>query len=171
MSRIDKIKMYKESEDKKALNNVVEETKEYHTLMGKIVELQPRIAELIETVNACIKNGIEINKYRNSHCYSGYDNYKQGTFVSNAISHKIGFIQGNGVSFGYNPKTPITVMGIVNGGACGKLDFHTNGINAYSVHEDTKEMSKARIKDIKKFLDNFDEFEKAFYEYVDSIVG
>ena len=163
MNRLDKIKMYKEDKDKKALDKVVEENKVYYDLMGKITELYSRIDELIETANACIENGIEIDKYRKNH--SSYDDkYTCGTFVSNGITHRVGFIQN-----GY--RTTITHMGIVNGGACGSLDFYTDGINICSVHEDTKMVKKARIEDMKKFLKGFDEFEKAFYEYVDRIVG
>ena len=167
MNRLERIKAYKENKDKENDYNISKEMEEYYKLMAYITSLRPRIAELIETANACLENGIEINKYRCTH--SDYDNkYERGTFVSNAITHKVGFIQGNGCSFGYNKRTPITMMGIVNGGMNGCYDLHTNGLDAY-YHCDGK-IVKADNRDLLKFVNGFNKFEKAFYEYVDRVV-
>ena len=168
--RLEKIKAYKTSKDRKELESMLTEVKEYHKLMGKIADLQPRIHKLIETANTCLENDIELNMCRKKDHWM-FDEYKMGTFVSNSITHKVGFIQGNGISYGYNPKTKIKMVGIVNGGAFGKLDFYTNGIDTFSVHEDTKECTKARNKDMIKFLKGFDKFEKEFYEYIDNLIG
>ena len=51
---------------------------------NKIRELQPRIAKLIETANACIENGISIANRKK-------DKYEDNDFLADMGSHKLGF--------------------------------------------------------------------------------
>ena len=63
MNRVDKIKAYKTQQDEKAVQENIQKENTQQLLMQKVCALQPRIAELIETANACLANGIEIDCY------------------------------------------------------------------------------------------------------------
>ena len=169
-SRIDSIKAYKVQVEQEKIEAHNRELAEREELIIKIKELQPRIVELIETANACIENDIEINKYHKSGCYSSDDSWERGTFVTNGISHNVGFVE-TFKEYNHSTKHSITEIGIEAGGACGALDFRTDGVNVYSIHERTKEKSEPLNKHMKDFLRVFDKFEEAFYSYVDRVVN
>ena len=170
MSRIDDIKAYKIKQEK---NKQIEEDKkrnEIQILTERVRQLQPRIAELIETANACLESGIEIDAYGKTF-YRSVDDYTKGSFITNSITHKVGFVkawrgnQGNSIKKIYE-------MGINAGGACGHLDFRTDGIKVYSVNEDDQtHMEDPLEKHLNQFLKNFDLFETEFYKYIDAIIG
>lgn len=162
-SRLDKINAYKGNEEflkATAEQKVQDETE---VLVAKIRALKPRIYELLDTANACMQNGIEINKYGGSF-YRDYDSYEKGTFVTNSISHRLGFVnprKGEGICF----------LGINAGGACGSWDFRTDGVDVFSADERNRSITSAPlIKHMKHFLNDFDKFESAFYSYVDKVV-
>ena len=164
MNRVNKIKAFRERENNKKLAEIEQKEREHNELLQQIQKLTPRIEELIDVARACLENNIEINKYRKTHL-SKYDHYEEGTFVTNGISHRVGFVLER-----MQGKPLITHMGIQNGGYNGKLDFFTNGIETYSVHEDSHEEGIPQNSDMKKFLKTFDYFESAFYKYVDDII-
>ena len=118
--------------------------------------------ELIDVANACVENNINIDTYHKA-LIRNDDEWEKGTFVTNSISHKIGFVtQG---------KQKITYMGINAGGACGRWDFRTNGDCVVATDEDNSHITtKPSLSQCKEFLNEFDEFETAFYNYVDKII-
>ena len=137
-----------------------EKQRKADNLIAQIRALKPRIDELLATGMACVKNGIQISSY-DKYLYRDLDSYEKGTFVTNGISHHLGFVQDRGV---YN----FSVLGIDNGGACGDYDFRTDGYKAYSVHErNNTDIKEPRIIDMEHFLREFDKFESSFYSYVD----
>ncbi len=145
---------------------------EADSLVEQIQALKPRIDELIATGNACLENGIELDAYHNKGWFNrSDDSYERGTFVTNSISHKVGFVKTWGQ---YDKKAhSFTELGINNGGACGHYNFRTDGERIYFVNEDDKTDIKDashRIKDLKEFLDEFNKFESAFYSYVDKVI-
>ena len=131
-------------------------------LANQICQLKPRIDELIATANACIRNNIEIDQYHRRG-YRSEDCYERGTFVTNSISHRVGFVVN---------RDGLYELGINAGGACGSWDFRTNGSYVRSVLETNRNTRRAPlIEHMEAFLSQFDVFEKAFYAYVDDIVG
>lgn len=117
----------------------------------RVFEYAPRIKELIATANACVDNGIEIDACHAPHAWQSEDTWENGTFCTNGISHKIGFV------WRYGKKSVITHMGAEAGGACGSVDMLTDG---NSVQYGTEWL-------MSRFLDNFEAFETAFYAYID----
>lgn len=160
MSRIDEIKAYAQRRDENEAKKVVAENEKKAQLEEQIRSLEPRIKELVETANACLTNGIEINAY-GSRFDHYYDNRERGTFVTNGISHRIGFVARKGAA--------IFEMGIDAGGACGEWYFRTNGKDIYEIKEDHTESRQASAYWMSRFVNEFDEFEADFYSYIDSI--
>ena len=161
MSRIDNIVKFAQKREDEKIAKEQALKQELDGCKTEIAKLKPRIDELISVANACIENGIDIDSYRYSHS-SSYDTWEKGTFVTNSISHRVGFV---------NPRqNKITQMGINAGGACGKWDFRTNGENTFSANEDdSTRTTEPLLHHCKEFLEKFDEFETEFYNYVDKI--
>lgn len=171
-SRLDKINAFKGNEaflKATAEQKVQDET---NGLVARIQALKPRIDELIKIGNACLENGIELNSYHNSGWFNrSNDCYERGTFVTNGISHRVGFVQ----TWGQHSKGShsFVELGIDNGGACGRYDFRTDGEKVYFVNEDDKTDIKGpsqRMRDLKEFLEEFETFETAFYAYIDKVL-
>lgn len=141
-----------------------EQLRKTNDLIAQIRTLKPRIDELLATGTACYNNGIEINAYGKS-VYRDLDSYEKGTFVTNGISHRVGFVSDRfGPDFSF--------LGINNGGACGVYHFRTDGYAVYSVHENNRyDVKPPRIRDMEEFLRDFDKFESSFYSYVDKEIA
>ena len=168
MSRIDDIKAYKQNEE---LLQADHESKiQPHTkkLINDIQALKPRIDELLETANACLENGIEINAYGSSF-YHDMDSYEKGTFVTNSISHRVGFVKYRGINDSANQQM-FCELGINAGGACGEYNFRTDGDRVYSKHENKPHLKEPSIADMEHFLWDFEKFETSFYAYVDKVI-
>ncbi len=160
MDRIERIKSYstiikkEETEQTKAKLNLKSE------LISNIQALQPRIEKIIYTANVCYDNGIDVENSGSS-IYCDYDGgYEKGQFLTEGIYHRVGIVKQH----------PYECMGITNGGACGIYDFRTNGIDVFSLKNNNSKDNatyEPQIKDMQNFLNNFDVFEKAFYEYID----
>lgn len=162
MNRIDRITSYSARQKEAERNEKDKLLMRADELANQICQLKPRIDELIATANACISNQIEINQYNRSGVRSE-DCYERGTFVTNSISHRVGFVVN---------RDGLYELGINAGGACGSWNFRTNGSYVQSVLEtDWNTRSAPLIKHMEAFLSQFDVFEKAFYAYVDDIVG
>ena len=161
MSRIDNIVKFAQKREEEKMTKEQELKQELDGCKTEIAKLKPRIDELISVANACIENGIDIDGYRRGFGRS-YDTWGNGTFVTNSISHKVGFV--------FTRQNKITLMGINAGGACGRWDFRTNGENTFSANEDDSTHTKEPLlHHCKEFLEKFDEFETAFYNYIDKI--
>lgn len=160
MSRIDEIKAYAQRRDENELKKTVAANEKRVQLEEQIRSLEPRIKELVETANACLTNGIEINAY-GSRFDHYYDSRERGTFVTNGISHRIGFVARKGAA--------IFEMGIDAGGACGEWHFRTDGNEICEINNDGFSKRKATAYWMERFVNEFDEFEHDFYCYVDTI--
>lgn len=168
MSRIDDIKNYKQRCDEEKLNKEIEKQNQMEKYMEQIKALRPRIEELIGVANACLENGIEINKAHRNDSY--YDKWEYGTFCTNCITHKIGFV------WQYKDNQfikKIETMGIDGGGANGEHYLRTDGnfvISRVGRGYDDK-CKEPDVYQLKRFLETFDDFESAFYKYVDEIIS
>ncbi len=126
--------------------------------VNKIKSLQDRIEALLIVINKCIELKVEIpDKYKTT--YYGYGN-NTVTFCADGFYHKVGFM---------GKINPVKYIGFYNGGACGPWDFYTNGIETFNKHERTQEIREASLQDMKYFLNEFDIFEHAFYNWIDSM--
>ena len=129
--------------------------------MEKIKDLNIRIWELLEVVNGLKAKGFKIpgdgwgidadhkalKKY-------GYD---YGA-MADGIRHGVGFM-------GLYSKEPIKYVGFYAGGANGPWDFYTDGAEIFCKHEDSNVIKIPTSYDCQKFLDMFNNFEKAFYAW------
>lgn len=147
----------KAEEKEKAL-----EEQRYAEALRKIEELTPRIADLITLANKCIELGISFPSPKET------KNFGYGTgsysFIADGFYHHVGFMHTR------HHDSPVTYMGIDEGGACGVWDFFTNGKDTLLRHES----DPTREKDpeywyMENFLKEFDSFESAFYKWIDSL--
>lgn len=107
---------------------------------NKILTLSNRIAPLIKIGNALVTN-----------------NLQYGSFKTNGLSHRLGL---------YCKGKNVVGLGIMGGGYCGE-DFAVNAQGAFIEHP-----SKSLIDYIGKceqFLEEFDDFEKKLFKYVDNL--
>ena len=142
MSMIDK----KVSNDKdKARQKEIETKNRFDIALAKIKELKPRIDDLIKLANYAKDNGINFDK--------------TGMFYTNSWSHLVGFLYGN----------PITMLGIDAGGACGDVDFRTNGEYTSGLNRKTMSIVEPRLYHMETFIKKFDEFEREFYAYIEKV--
>lgn len=163
MDRLEKIARYREERDAEAAALERAKKSEAESLKNMIRNLMPRINNLIETASCCVENNIDIDAYGKHNYSSDFDTWEKGTFVANGISHRVGFFKNN---------SKIVGMGIINGGACGNIDLYIDGKYVFGTNFFAGGLqAEPRISDMKRFLNVFDEFEKAFYAYVDDIVG
>ena len=149
-------KAARDAEAKNTAKN--EEEKEKARLIQEISNLKPRIADLIKIGQKCQDLGIDF-PIKNEMSRFGYDS----RFEADGINHDLGFITKN---------SKIRYLGIKNGGFDGPWDFYTNGTESFSIanknylNGDTGEPT---IQDMKKFLKQFDSFESAFYQWIESL--
>lgn len=80
-------------------------------------------------------------------------------FYTNSWSHLVGFLYGN----------PITMLGIDAGGACGDVDFRTNGEYTSGLNRKTMAIVEPRLYHMETFIKKFDEFEREFYAYIEKV--
>lgn len=152
MSMIDK----KVGNDKdNARQKEIETKNRFDIALAKIKELKPRIDDLIKLANYAKDNGINFDKRG----LGGHDGYDTGMFYTNSLSHLVGFLYGN----------PITMLGIDAGGACGDVDFRTNGEYTSGLNRKTKAIVEPRLYHMETFIKKFDEFEREFYAYIEKV--
>ena len=133
------------------------EAEEHQVLVDEIRMYFEQIQNIITLANACDVNGIKMPKDGKRYGY-------EYSFVAEGIYHHVGLIRPNATDREYR------YIGIENGGACGKYDFWTDGNRCYAVHEDNRTIKReARIYDMKKFLEEFPQFEKAFLAWIDNM--
>lgn len=136
----------KEMEEKRKIEK---ERQEEIAMIKNIKSLKPRIDDLLLVANSCLSKGISIeNREWN------YMDYKHGNFVSDAVTHHLGFST-------YGEKT-IHYLEIKGGG----YDDYNLKTDGYIV-----DVQGEKLYVLKKFLNKFDEFEKEFYVYVDKFIN
>ena len=148
ISHIEKIAKQREEtklKEKKTSEEQIEELKK------EVLKLKPRITDLIEVGNACLKNGIKLDN-----TVGTTEKYENGYFFSNSWSHLTGFIAD------WNW---ITGIGKVGGGAC-HYYLKTDGTTIDLRGDD----DKCKKYVLKTFLyEEFPRFEKEFYNYIDNL--
>lgn len=130
---------------------------EHNEIKEKIRQLAPRINNLLELVNTCLKNNIRPYK-------KDPKNWDRNIFSADGIYHHIGFI-----NLRYKDVTTINCIGIINGGACGNTDLQVDKYgNAVGIYNKNYRV-EPKLEDMEKFLKEFDYLEKEFLAYIDNL--
>ena len=168
MGRIENIKRYAMERDESERIRIVKEQQRKQGLIDQIKAFGPRIKELIEVANACLENGVEINKQGKTDS-PYHDEWNNATFCTNCSTHKVGFVwQYKDYKF----INRIEAMGIDGGGANGEFYLRTNGDYLISRVGRSYEAKCNELDgyQLETFVKTFDEFESAFYKYVDNLL-
>lgn len=133
--------------------------------LEKIKELSPRIEALITLVNHCTKNGITMPPAIKVSALG----YGDGScsFVADGIYHHVGFMH-----YRFNSEYEddfVEYLGVVNGGCCGNWDFYTNGKSTFLQYRNSYQVKQSELNHLNQFLGEFEDFETAFYKWVDSL--
>lgn len=124
--------------------------------MGKIKALAPRFEDLMDVAAELKCNGFTLGK----RVPVGGCGFLYEEFLSNGIDHRVGFFTHNGAIIGFG----------IQGGGCNGEHVVWNVRGEYIQHLSEKDWNDYTIKQkLDKFLNNFEDFEKRFYEYVDSL--
>lgn len=151
MSRIGKLNAYLERKDEEYAYYILANESMIISLRNKIRALGPRIEELLKIANVCYKNDIDIEKYIAS------------------TKHQIGFIKDCS-AWNTNPLHEFEKIGFEIGEEIGSYYFNTDGVNIYNVRRKTCCPQIPTLEHMKKFLREFDQFEKDFFNYIDALV-
>lgn len=144
-----------DNEKEKERQKEIETKNRFSAALTKIGGLKPRIDDLIKLANYAKDNGIDFNKRG----WGGHEGYDTGMFYTNSWSHLVGFVDGK----------PITMLGIDAGGACGDVDFRTNGVITFGLNRNTMAIEKPSLYHMETFIKKFDEFEREFYAYIKKV--
>ena len=165
----DKIVGHKNRIEQEKLNKEITYKKEQEDLIKQIKDLRPRIEKIIEIGNICIENGICLNKigtYRKC-------KYEEDAFETDGIYHQLGFYRNNYQGHPFYQCSHYDYIGYDMGGACGNINFITNGDIVASTPDhdgfEIKGMSRPLNKHCEQFLKDFPKFEKLFYEFIDNL--
>lgn len=164
MNRIQNIKTYAMKKEAEKILNEANEQIELNKLACEIENLWDRAKELLEVANACMENGIQFTfDKRHFRSLQASGNYPVGaSFVSSPISHNVGFgaYSHGPVAFGMFALKRFNAIS-KRGGDC---DFELDLCDG-KVHYFGKDAKYA----MKRFLEEFDEFEESFYAYIDHL--
>ena len=157
---LNKIENYKAAIAERAEQERVAAEHHRQSLLDQIRVMKPDIDNLVKVAKAAREAGIPLR--------SGYmidHTYEKGDFFTDAMTHKVGFVQASITS------KEIIGVGFEAGGCCGNYDFITNGSAIYDRNRDNGYDREASTKHLEKFIEKFPEFEKAFYDYIEKVTG
>lgn len=133
-------------------------------LLTKVESFAPRMRELMKVARSLRANWIPLGKYNSYHRTAP-------RFVSDGIEHRVGFIVDSN-PFWYQEKLNPVGFGIIGGGACGNdIQFNEDGklCEVYRDNGMPGPWTDGDIRHLERFVKEFDEFERKFYEYVDNL--
>ena len=158
---LNKIENYKAQTAERAEQERVAAEHHRQSLFDRIQVMKPDIDNLIKVANTAKEAGIPIHvKFPDTNF-----TYENGDFMTDAMTHKIGFIPSSLISEG------IIGVGFEGGGYCGQYDFFTNGSVICDKNRDNGHDREASTEHLEKFIKKFPEFEKAFYDYIEKVTG
>lgn len=155
-----KIENYKTATAERAEQERIAAEHHRQSLLDRIQVMKPDIDNLIKVAKAAQEAGIPLR--------SGYmidHTYENGDFFTDAMTHKVGFVQASIIS------REIIGVGFEGGGCCGQYDFFTDGVAIYDRNRDNGFSREASTEHLEKFIEKFPEFERAFYDYIEKITG
>ena len=157
---LNKIENYKTATAERAEQERI--TAEHHrqSLLDRIRVMKPDIDNLIKIAKAAQEAGIPLKVG-----YMANHTYENGDFFTDAMTHKVGFVQASITS------KEIIGVGFEAGGCCGVYDFFTDGVAIYDKNRSNGHDREASTEHLEKFIEKFPEFEKAFYDYIEKKTG
>lgn len=166
MDRFEKIRAKRQELDEQKQNECDERTRKVKYYEDEIKALAPRLKELHSLAKECIKNDIPLGKVTYLH---GDKHYPE--FVSEWWYHRPGFVVSQ------HPKPNEEVyFGVIGGGACGNsLVIDKDGIITNNPLNKTcgcwtyERAYHDYCSKCQSFLKSFDELEKGFLAYIDSL--
>lgn len=147
--RLKNLENYASEKEKAKQRKIEKERKEEMEMIKQIKSLKPRIEDLLLVGNSCLSTGIYIGKRDTQ-----FNEYKDGYFLGNPIAHRLGFDTD-----GYRPIHYLEIPG----GGYDNYNLKTNGVIV--------DLWGDKLRVLKQFLNEFDEFEKEFYAYVDKFIA
>lgn len=158
---LNKIKNYKAQTAERAEQERIAAEHHRQSLLDQIRVMERDIFHLITVADAAREAGIPIHvKFPDTNF-----TYENGDFMTDAMTHKIGFVSSSLISEG------IVGVGFEGGGYCGQYDFFTDGLAIYDKNRDNGHSREASTEHLEKFIKKFPEFEKAFYDYIEKVTG
>lgn len=152
---LNKIENYKTATAERAEQNRVAAEHHRQSLLDRIRVMKPDIDNLIKVAKAAQEAGIPLKVgYMVDHTY------ENGDFFTDAMTHKVGFVQASITS------KEIIGVGFETGGCCGVYDFITDGVVIRDKNRSNGHDREASTEHLEKFIKEFPEFERAFYDYI-----
>lgn len=157
---LNKIENYKTATAERAEQERVAAEHHRQRLLDQIRVMKPDIDNLIKVAEAAREAGIPLKVG-----YMANRTYENGDFFTDAMTHKVGFVQASITS------KEIIGVGFEGGGYCGVYDFFTDGVAIYDKKQDNGHNREATTEHLEKFIEKFPEFERAFYDYIKKVTG
>lgn len=156
MDRIENIKRWRVRQDIKKVAEEEAKREKLAKLTADIEALWDRAERLIEVYNAGLKVGLPYPK----------DEIHERCFTSNSWSHYLGIgyyyvgMYFGGVGFGDATRDKFNAISIRGGGACNyEIDLC----------DGTLHYTGDAIRRLEKFVEEYNDFEKLFYDWIDNI--
>lgn len=155
-----KIENYKTATAERAEQERIAAEHHRQRLLDQIRVMKPDIDNLVKVAKAAQEAGIPLKVG-----YMANHTYENGDFFTDAMTHKVGFVQASITS------KEIIGVGFEGGGCCGQYDFFTNGSAICDKNRDNGHDREASTEHLEKFIEKFPEFERAFYDYIEKVTG
>lgn len=152
---LNKIENYKTATAERAEQERVAAEHHRQSLLDQIRVMKPDIDNLIKVAKAAQEAEIPLKVG-----YMANHTYENGDFFTDAMTHKVGFVQASITS------KEIIGVGFETGGCCGVYDFFTDGVAIYDKNRNNGHDREASTEHLEKFIEKFPEFERAFYDYI-----
>ena len=150
-----KIEDYKKQTAERAEQERIAAEHHRQSLLDRIRVMKPDIDNLVKVAKAAQEAGIPLKVG-----YMANHTYENGDFFTDAMTHKVGFVQASITS------KEIIGVGFESGGCCGVYDFFTDGVAIYDKKRGNGHDREASTEHLEKFIEKFPEFERAFYDYI-----
>lgn len=151
---LSKIENYKTATAQKAEQERIAAEHHHQRLLDQIRVMKPDIDNLITVAKAAREAEIPIEKFDDKF------HYEDGDFMTDVMTHKVGFVPMSIAN------RAIIGVGFQGGGCCGNYDFFTDGSVICDKNRDNEHDREASTEHLEKFIKEFPEFEKAFYDYI-----
>lgn len=155
---LNKIENYKTQTAERAEQQRIAAEHHRQRLLDQIRVMKPDIDNLVKVAKAAQEAGIPLKVG-----YMANRTYENGDFFTDAMTHKVGFVQASITS------KEIIGVGFEGGGCCGQYDFFTDGSAIYDKNRDNGHDREASTEHLEKFIEKFPEFEKAFCDYIKKV--
>ena len=147
--RLKNLENYATEKEMEKKRKIERERQEEMTITKEIMSLKPRIENLMLVANSCLSKGIYIGRPKPLRGYGTKDGY----FLADAVR----------LGFDTDGRRPVYYLVIRGGGFGEHYKLKTDG--------EVVEIEGKKLSALKRFLNEFDEFEKEFYAYVDKFIA